>query len=553
MVEKSEEVHLLDNTQRSILGTWRSLCAKSKCVLAILFVGSMLVALGFAAVVNVATDTFTTGPLSGGQIMAFVLCTFVMAWALADTVALQLFHVNLISLGSESRARLRSGAEFCMYLFLMFFCDRTSLLPRMKKWYTPDSFWFMWITLVAASLCTLTKVKNPPSIVVNGHGTAELYHVPPLTRTQTEEWKGWMQVLFLWYHYFHNVSIYNSIRLFIAAYVWMTGFGNFSYYYVRKDFSLSRFCETQWRLNFLVTATCAVLGNQYMLYYICPLHTLFTLFIYGSLACFQDMNRSNRGVCIKVCGLFVVCFLLWDISEEIFYVLWFPFKWLLRYDDPYRPGRDVMSEWFFRTFLDHYIWIYGMICAYCHPKCDGWLKRLDEMPRHISWLVKSVIVCIALVIGYVYVNAVYLLPKAKYNRVHPYTSLIPITIYIVLRNIFMRGRMYHSELFATLGKVTLESYISQFHLWMATTGLNGSPKLLLRIVPEEYPMVNFALTSIVLCVVSFRLFATTNVTRTFFIPPKASSSVLKNNIATVGIFMLLLYIVSCCMQFATAR
>ena len=46
-----------------------------------------------------------------------------------------------------------------------------------------------------------------------------------------------MQVLFLLYHYFKASEIYNAIRIFIAAYVWMTGFGNFSYYHVRKDFS----------------------------------------------------------------------------------------------------------------------------------------------------------------------------------------------------------------------------------------------------------------------------------------------------------------------------
>ena len=46
-----------------------------------------------------------------------------------------------------------------------------------------------------------------------------------LNRDQTEEWKGWMQVLFVWYHYFKAVETYNAIRLFIAAYVWMTGFG----------------------------------------------------------------------------------------------------------------------------------------------------------------------------------------------------------------------------------------------------------------------------------------------------------------------------------------
>jgi hypothetical protein len=45
------------------------------------------------------------------------------------------------------------------------------------------------------------------------------------------------------YHYFAAAEIYNAIRIFIAAYVWMTGFGNFSYYYIRKDFSLARFSQ----------------------------------------------------------------------------------------------------------------------------------------------------------------------------------------------------------------------------------------------------------------------------------------------------------------------
>lgn len=45
------------------------------------------------------------------------------------------------------------------------------------------------------------------------------------------------------YHYFEAKEFYNAIRVFIAAYVWMTGFGNFSYYYIRKDFSLGRFAQ----------------------------------------------------------------------------------------------------------------------------------------------------------------------------------------------------------------------------------------------------------------------------------------------------------------------
>jgi len=41
-----------------------------------------------------------------------------------------------------------------------------------------------------------------------------------LNRDQTEEWKGWMQILFLLYHYFEARELYNAIRIFIAGYVW---------------------------------------------------------------------------------------------------------------------------------------------------------------------------------------------------------------------------------------------------------------------------------------------------------------------------------------------
>ncbi|KAL5682956.1 hypothetical protein ACJX0J_009341, partial [Zea mays] len=45
------------------------------------------------------------------------------------------------------------------------------------------------------------------------------------------------------YHYFAASEIYNAIRVFIACYVWMTRFGNFSYYYIKKDFSIARFAQ----------------------------------------------------------------------------------------------------------------------------------------------------------------------------------------------------------------------------------------------------------------------------------------------------------------------
>lgn len=49
-----------------------------------------------------------------------------------------------------------------------------------------------------------------------------------------------VQVLFLLYHYYEAREVYNAIRVFIAGYVWMTGFGNFSYYYKTGNYSFSR-------------------------------------------------------------------------------------------------------------------------------------------------------------------------------------------------------------------------------------------------------------------------------------------------------------------------
>lgn len=39
-----------------------------------------------------------------------------------------------------------------------------------------------------------------------------------------------------------------------------------------------------WRLNFLAGLLCFVMGNPYILYYICPLHTCFFFMVYATMA-----------------------------------------------------------------------------------------------------------------------------------------------------------------------------------------------------------------------------------------------------------------------------
>lgn len=522
----------------------------------------------------------------------------------------------------EKYDALLSAFQFTSCLLLFFLLDRTTVLERGKKHYNRDEFFFIYLVFVLVGLGTLKKAAKPRSrkeaapkpaapeqaaavavetgvsagaspqssstaasvpipattaVVTtsaangspsaasssSGEDTFEIYHVAHLQRDQTEEWKGWMQVMFLFYHYFSaGKDIYSAIRLFIAAYVWMTGFGNFSYYYMRKDFSFLRFMSMQWRLNFLVFFVCLIMQNEYMLYYICMLHTTFTVFIYIALGIKSELNFTFYGCCAKFAIVTVISLLIWDVSDDVFDMVWAPLKPLVQFHTPYKSAKnpdkapDVMHEWRFRSKLDHLIWIFGMICAFNHPTWDGLLKRLDALPALTGGAIKAAVVAVCLFVANMYYERVYALPKEAYNALHPYTSFIPIFIFIVLRNISQVARMYHVHMFEWLGKITLETYIAQYHVWMATTGINGSPKKLLEIIPgmkiKEYPLLTFLAASGLCLFVSHRLFNSTLGLKAHFLPSSMLPEQAKRTTVVLAVWLAGLYVASWALYVATS-
>jgi len=90
----------------------------------------------------------------------------------------------------ENRLTLRAISEFGGYLLYFYICDRTDLLGESAKNYSRDLFLFLYFLLIIVSAMTSFKVHQDKSALT---GKSILY----LNRHQTEEWKGWMQVLII--------------------------------------------------------------------------------------------------------------------------------------------------------------------------------------------------------------------------------------------------------------------------------------------------------------------------------------------------------------------
>ncbi|XP_023548235.1 protein REDUCED WALL ACETYLATION 2-like isoform X1 [Cucurbita pepo subsp. pepo] len=436
----------------------------------------------------------------------------------------------------ENRMLLRAASELGLLLAYFYICDRTDTFGSATKSYNRDLFAFLLTLLILVAAITSFKI----------HLDKSPFSVKPilfLNRHQTEEWKGWMQVIFLMYHYFAAREIYNVGRVCVAAYVWMTGFGNFSYYYARKDFSLPRFAQMMWRLNFLVFMCCIVLDNSYMLYYICPLHTFFSLVVYGIVGVMHKYNELRAVIVVKFFVCFLVVIIVWEIPG-VFEVLWEPFTFILGYKDPNRLKEQLppMYEWHFRTGLDRYIWILGMVYAYYYPTIEKWIEKLDEAKLKRRILIKTTIVVTSATAAYLWFEYVFKLDSLTYNQYHPYTSWIPITAYICIRNVSQSTRSYTLTVFGWIGKISLDTYISQFHIWLRSNAPDAQPKLLLTIIPD-YPLLNFMLTTIILLTTSYRLSELTNTFKTAFVPSKDNKRIMYNMIAAAAI-MAILYALS---------
>jgi hypothetical protein len=145
---------------------------------------------------------------------------------------------------------------------------------------------------------------------------------------------------------------------------------------------------------------------------------------------------------LKFVILILFVTVLWEVPA-IFDLFWSPLYWVLQED-------GSLYEWRFRTQLDHYIAIWGMICAYNYPHYENWLiNHVEKQNTMRKWLTKGCLAAGAFFLLYIWYHFWgHIEERREYNIYHPYVSFLPIFAYIILRNLTPLLRQKHSALFA---------------------------------------------------------------------------------------------------------
>ncbi|KAL7496875.1 hypothetical protein ACHAWT_004974 [Skeletonema menzelii] len=420
---------------------------------------------------------------------------------------------------------LYHSSVFGLILLYSYICEHHPPYPHDEKTYDRDEFLFLTILVVVIAgghslkknvdirdnAIKQTSRSAAKQGLQDNRGSIENSENAILNRYQTEEWKGWMQFIFLLYHYMHAVEVYNSIRVMITCYVWMTGFGNFMFFHKTKDYSLHRILQMLWRLNFLVLFLCLTQGNPYILYYICPLHTYYFLMVLGVMYIGKEKNDTKWWMRTKLGVLAIIIYIVWD-CESYFGIFNLLHHFFLSDESVEGARAGTMWEWYFRSNLDHWSVLLGMIFAINYPITMLWFRKIEARSTRRQWMGKMAVAFGMLYALLAWVKGPLTYPKIQYNETNPYFGFIPLVAYIFLRNLTPTMRSYSMDLLHEIGKTTLETYLMQHHIW-----LSSNSKTVLTFIPG-WPRVNLVMVTFIYVLLSRKIHNLTLLLRTVILP-----------------------------------
>jgi hypothetical protein len=320
---------------------------------------------------------------------------------------------------------------------------------------------------------------------------------------QTLEFKGWMMSFFLMYHYWDVKPAYCPVRVCVGAYLFLTGFGNFLSL-GKKGPSLQKLAMSVLRINFFPCLVMLTTGRAWVLYYIAPLHTLWTVVVYVYYWLPHPPHHKLFGILAAIVAVYELPF----IADYGFLPLY-----------PLLGYCGSLKEFVFRSRLDAYAPWCGMAFAFYLPAIVAALDNVEGPAARLAGLVpvlplpdsvraaagalglrfrpQSVGIGATLLAAFLGHSLMYGMQRFEYNTYHRATEWLPICTFLVLRNLTPALRRTHLRLYAWLGEMSLELYILQFHVWMA-----ADAKKLTVLLPS-FRGVSFAAATLAFVVLSW--------------------------------------------------
>ncbi|PPJ60767.1 hypothetical protein CBER1_02332 [Cercospora berteroae] len=171
------------------------------------------------------------------------IALLLLGFAILPLATLIDFKLQLLS--DSARPVLRAFCALTAVLASSWIADRTHIFEHATRLgLVKPTLFLMIIVTFLIGLVTVRRsaIKSKP-----GEAPQSQLFLP---RDQTDEWKGWMQALIIIYHYnkgWKFLPFWEVIRLTVASYLFLTGFGHTIYFLQRKDYSLKRFCNVMIR------------------------------------------------------------------------------------------------------------------------------------------------------------------------------------------------------------------------------------------------------------------------------------------------------------------
>jgi N-acetylneuraminate 9-O-acetyltransferase len=261
----------------------------------------------------------------------------------------------------------------------------------------------------------------------------------------------------------------------LLSYLFMTGYGHTMFYLKKADFSFRRVAQILVRLNLLTVALAYAMDTDYLFYYFAPLVSFWYLVVYITLFLGHRHNEKRAFLLGKIAlsAMVVVILHANPAPLDVLFGL-LEVACNIHWDAP---------EWRFRVNLDVFIVYAGMLTAIAYGKSRE--LRITSHPKW-TWIHRSTLTLSGVGLIWFFFFELTRRDKFEYNSWHPFVSAIPVVAFVLLRNATPVLRASSSWLYAFVGTCSLETFILQYHIWLAAGAIPTPEKIGSANKPHRY-------------------------------------------------------------------